>query len=115
MCNMVPDADQVRDPDDERPKRTVDQIKEEFINNSNILQPQEILGGHCIAEFQLNNNILIDSIEDSVKNKSKANILDHLFEDHEDSDKILKMITRYTEFYGQKFEIHFDFCMRSII
>lgn len=79
MCNMVPDSDQIRDVNTENPKRSLDEIKNDMINNSNILQPWEILGGHCIAEFQLNNNVLIDSMENSVKIKSKDNILDLLF------------------------------------
>lgn len=55
-------------PDDGN--RNYKELSDNLLNNSNYLQPHEVLGGHCIAEFILNNENLLSNIEQAVNKKS---------------------------------------------
>lgn len=68
LWNMVPD-DGVK---------SATLIRDNLMKSSNLMQPFEILGGHCIAEFILNNSNLPDLLQESIINNTKFNLFDHL-------------------------------------
>ena len=80
ICNTV--------PDNGVKCRTT--LKKYFTNKCNLLQPMELLGCHCVAEFQLNNNLLIDKIEDSVNKNTQKTLLEMVYDGHENRDQILQ-------------------------
>lgn len=46
------------------------QIKDRLLRRTNFLQPLELLGGHCLAEFILNNPKLMINLQSSIENNS---------------------------------------------
>lgn len=80
ICNTV--------PDNGISCRTT--LKKYFTTRCNLLQPMELLGCHCVAEFQLNNNLLIDKIEDSVNKYTQKTLIELVYEGEDNKDQILE-------------------------
>lgn len=66
ILNMVPDDG----------KRNIKEISNKIWQDSNLLQPMEILGGHCIAEFILNNQQAIELIDQTIKKRTQLTLFD---------------------------------------
>jgi hypothetical protein len=99
-------------PDEKRFK--IDKLHDDLLQKSNYLQPMQVLGGHCIAEFILNQDGLTGIIESNV-NLRKPSLIDILFEGMAIKDELYSELDTYTSFMAQPVEIMNDFCMRNTI
>ena len=103
--NMVPDSG----------LDNYDDIETYLLRCCNFLQSQEILGGHCIAEFVLNNQYLMDIIKESVTENTRLSLIDTLYENYERKEEIYENFYEITSFLQTKGEVMNDLCLRNIL
>lgn len=68
LWNMVPDSKE----------SDFTKISKDIWTASNHHQPVELLGGHCIGSFLLNNNSVIDNIEKNAQDRTKKTLYGEL-------------------------------------
>lgn len=79
------------------------------------LQPLELLGGHSLLQFLLNNNNVMQQLEKTAREKTRDSLFMVLMKEHADRKKVQDELIKYTQFIADPLEVPYDLRMRNAI
>ena len=107
LINMVPDP---------RSDEDFAALSTTFFGSSNYYQPQEALGGHCVIEFVLGNNTVVENSDWRSPQRNKNSFFDKLFvKDADKKTKLRNDCIKYNVLVAPYMEVHSDLTMRNCI
>ena len=105
IWNMVPDDGST----------DIREISNKIWQSSNLLQPMEILGCHCVAEFILNNQKAIELLQQTVDERTQSTLFDQLISGKAQSGVIRSQLNKYSNLLARPSNVMSDLCMRNVI
>lgn len=114
LLNTVPFNKEKKESKDNDLKSEIRDIHKNIWRNHNLLQPQELLGCHCIAEFALSNESVLRNLKTSIEERTNKTLFQTLYQNHPRQTKIQDSFKR-SFLYQNPANIQNDLCMRNLI